>query len=332
MTDTPTEPPAPRRDERVALPTRAPLHLEATVRALQRRPSHPVERWDGARYRRALRTPDGLALVEVDNAGSVDAPDVRCAIVHGPRSVRARDAIVRTLRTRLGLDVDPAPLERLTGAEPRLAELAAALRGMRPPRFDDLFEACASVVPFQQVSLAAGVTVLGRLVVRFADPLDREGERYWAFPRADDVARCDAGALRACGLSAQRAQTLWSLAQAIASKELTAASLASCPSAEAAARLRQVKGIGPWSANLILLRGLGRLDVFPPGDVGVARGLGAIFADGSDADSASTEHAVARVVERFGDRRGYLYFYSLGADLLRRGLVHAASNEAAPTR
>ena len=160
MTDTPTEPPAPRRDERVALPTRAPLHLEATVRALQRRPSHPVERWDGARYRRALRTPDGLALVEVDNAGSVDAPDVRCAIVHGPRSVRARDAIVRTLRTRLGLDVDPAPLERLTGAEPRLAELAAALRGMRPPRFDDLFEACASVVPFQQVSLAAGVTVL----------------------------------------------------------------------------------------------------------------------------------------------------------------------------
>ena len=141
-----------------------------------------------------------------------------------------------------------------------------------------------------------------------------------------------AGALRACGLSAQRAQTLWSLAQAIASKELTAASLASCPSAEAAARLRQVKGIGPWSANLILLRGLGRLDVFPPGDVGVARGLGAIFADGSDADSASTEHAVARVVERFGDRRGYLYFYSLGADLLRRGLVHAASNEAAPTR
>ena len=81
-----------------------------------------------------------------------------------------------------------------------------------------------------------------------------------------------------------------------------------------------------------MLRGLGRLDVFPPGDVGVARGLGAIFADGSDADSASTEHAVARVVERFGDRRGYLYFYSLGADLLRRGLVHAASNEAAPTR
>ena len=66
MTDTPTEPPAPRRDERVALPTRAPLHLEATVRALQRRPSHPVERWDGARYRRALRTPDGLALCRPD--------------------------------------------------------------------------------------------------------------------------------------------------------------------------------------------------------------------------------------------------------------------------
>ncbi|MGZ6135435.1 MAG: DUF488 family protein, partial [Myxococcaceae bacterium] len=81
--------------------------------------------------------------------------------------------------------------------------------------------------------------------------------------------------------------------------------------------LAELKGIGPWSASLVLLRGLGRLDVFPPGDVGVARGLGSLMRleDGPSLD---------RVVERFGDQRGYLYFCSLGGSLLGKGLIHAA--------
>ena len=88
-------------------------------------------------------------------------------------------------------------------------------------------------------------------------------------------------------------------------------------SKEAMRFLAELKGIGPWSASLVLLRGLGRLDVFPPGDVGAVRGLGSLmhFEDGPSLD---------RVVERFGDRRGYLYFYSLGGSLLGRGLIHAA--------
>ena len=81
--------------------------------------------------------------------------------------------------------------------------------------------------------------------------------------------------------------------------------------------LEELPGIGPWSAGLVLLRGLGRLDVFPSGDVGVTRGLGTLMRLPPGA-------SLSRVVERFGDRRGYLYFCSLGAVLLARGLVHAA--------
>jgi DNA-3-methyladenine glycosylase II len=78
-----------------------------------------------------------------------------------------------------------------------------------------------------------------------------------------------------------------------------------------------LSGIGPWSASVILLRGLGRLDVFPPGDVGAVRGLTRLMGlpDGPSLD---------RIVERFGDRKGYLYFFSLGKALLVKGLVHAA--------
>ena len=69
-----------------------------------------------------------------------------------------------------------------------------------------------------------------------------------------------------------------------------------------------------WSAALVLLRGFGRLDVFPPGDVGAARGLGPLL-------QLDPGMSIDRAVERFGDRRGYLYFFGLGAQLQARGLL-----------
>jgi DNA-3-methyladenine glycosylase II len=88
-------------------------------------------------------------------------------------------------------------------------------------------------------------------------------------------------------------------------------------SKEAIRSLTELQGIGPWTASVILLRGLGRLDVFPPGDVGVVRGLSRLM-------RLEPGPRLDRVVERFGNHRGYLYFYSLGGGLLAKGLIHAA--------
>ncbi|HET7598518.1 MAG TPA: hypothetical protein VFK15_16435, partial [Burkholderiales bacterium] len=80
-------------------------------------------------------------------------------------------------------------------------------------------------------------------------------------------------------------------------------------------------GIGPWSAGLVLLRGFGRLDVFPPGDVGAARGLRTLM-------GLPPQVPLEPVIERFGDLRGCLYFYALGTSLLRQGLIHRAPDHS----
>ena len=59
----------------------------------------------------------------------------------------------------------------------RLRPTALALRGMRPPRFPEIFEAFANVVPFQQLSLDAGVAIVSRLVERFGERLEHERTR-----------------------------------------------------------------------------------------------------------------------------------------------------------
>ncbi len=299
------------------LSTRAPFHLEATVRVLQRRPENPVEIWEEDRYLRVLTRADHRVLVQVENRGTIDAPDVCFSIQSGAETAETRSGVEQTLRKILGLDLDPVPLQRLVEADPELRPTARALRGMRAPRFAEWFEAFANVVPFQQLSLDAGLAIVRRLVERFGEPIEHRGRRFHAFPSAHAVAAARLPALRACGLSARKAESLRSIARTIESGELAEEKVSCMSTADALGALRELPGIGPWSAALVLLRGLGRLDVFPPGDVGAARRLGALM-------RLRSKGSLDRVVARFGDQRGYLYFCALGSSLLAGDLIHAA--------
>ena len=299
------------------LATRAPFHLEATVRVLQRRPMNRIDVWEHDRYRRVLATTNGLVLVEVENHGSIDDPDVRLSIRSGAPSAATRRELVRTIRRILGLDVDPSPLQRRAEAERALRPTALALRGMRPPRFPALFETFANVVPFQQLSLDAGVAIVRRLVDRFGEHLEQGGHRHHAFPAARIIAGARLEALRECGVSSRKAESLRSLARSIESGELNEDAISAMSTNDALRTLTELPGIGPWTAGVVLLRGFGRLDVFPPGDVGVVRGLNALM-------RLEPREPLGRIVERFGAHRGYLYFCALGGSLLARGLIHAA--------
>ena len=259
-------------------------------------------------------------LVEVENRGTIDDPDVRFTVRSGDSGAATLAGTRRALRRLLGLDVDPRPFLRLAMADATLRPAALALRGLRPPRFVELFETFVNVVPFQQVSLEAGVAIVGRVIERFGQPHEYAGRRFHAFPTARAIARATRQSLRACGLSARKAETLQRLSRAIESGELAEERIARMTSSDALRTLVELPGIGPWSAGLVLLRGLGRLDVFPPGDVGAERGLSALL-------QLEPGVALSRGVERFGKFRGYLYFFGLGGSLLRKGLIHAAPHD-----
>ena len=299
------------------LPTYAPFHLEATVRVLQRRPSNLVDTWHDGSYWRLLTLASGLALANVENRGTAGSPAIHFRIRAGNADSSRNAEAGPHLRRMLGLDVDPEPFQRLAEAERSLRATAIALRGMRPPRFASLFEAFASVIPFQQLSIDAGVAIVGRLVSRFGERIDYQGRQYHAFPTAHSIASVPLARIKACGLSKPKATTLREIAGILESGAMTEAKLSALSTPQALGVLTTLPGIGPWSAALVLLRGLGRLDVFPPGDVGAMRGLRSLLRRGPHA-------SLDRVIARFGEFRGHLYFYSLGASLLKSGLIHPA--------
>jgi len=188
---------------------------------------------------------------------------------------------------------------------------------MRPPRYPDFFEVFANVIPFQQVSLAAGMSVVAQLIQRFGEARMTGGRRFNLFPDASIVADARAANLRRCGMSLRKAHALRTVARLIASGTLTADAIGGLSSNEALDELARLPGIGPWSAALILLRGFGRLDVFPAGSLVSLLRL-------------RSRASLARFVDRFGEQLGCLYFYGLASRQLAAGLIHPAASPRGP--
>jgi DNA-3-methyladenine glycosylase II len=192
--------------------------------------------------------------------------------------------------------------------------LALRLAGMKPPRFPSLWDAFCQIVPFQLVSLSAAVATLNRFVMALGPRVEVEGVSYWGMPTPASVLSAEMATLRGCGLSASKAQTLRGLAAQALVGELDEALLDMASDEELIARLIRLPGIGPWSAQVALLRGFGRLSVFPAGDSGATRGLRELFSEEPQPDEAARA-----LLQRLGAWRGYLYFMLLGRRLLADG-------------
>ena len=292
----------------VPLPVSAPYNLEATVRLLQRRPANRIDRWENSGYERDFQTNEGMRLVRVANAGTIDNPNLQMGVVGDSAGESELTEIAATVRWVLGLDQPPAPDRFLAQREPRVAGTLDRLRGFRPPAFPTLFETCLAVLPYQQLSLEAGTAILGRLVERFGPKLTLGGAEWFDFPAPEVLAAAAEADLIAVGLSRAKAVAIRSLAQHALAGDLERPRFDGLSSADARVELQRLPGIGPWSAGLILLRGMRRMDVFPAGDSGAARSLTALL----DLPGKLTVAEADAYADQFGDLRGYLYFLCLG--------------------
>lgn len=287
---------------------RGPFNLALTAGVLRRLPSNRIYTLRAGELRLILRLDGAQKLAGVRQSGPQSVAFHALSESLNEAQVTEAEAQIRRL---LGLDVDLTSLEALLEHEPVVGPLAQRLRGMRPPRFLNLWETLVQVIPFQQVSLAAAMTMLNRLVERFGPVVRFAGEEYHGAPAIDLVYASDDGALRACGLSAAKATALRGCAERILTGAIVDNEIEGLPDELAAIRLRTLPGIGPWSVQITLLRGFGRLGNFPEGDSGAARGLRELFVVTPDPEKAATE-ALARL-----DRwRGYLYFMLLGRRML----------------
>jgi DNA-3-methyladenine glycosylase II len=183
-----------------------------------------------------------------------------------------------------------------------LHRLAQAFEGVKPPRYASAWEACAHAIVFQQISIHAAGSIMRRAIESLGTPVAVGDVRCIPFPGPERWLTADEMTLRGAGLSRNKIAHLRSVAAAFLDGEVDETALEKLPTPQAAELLRGIRGIGPWSAAVVLLRGMGRLDTFPLRDSGVARSVALLAGEAVDLDF---------VLETLGPVRGMLYYHLL---------------------
>lgn len=296
-----------------------PFRLDLTAWVLRRRPDNLIDHWDGETYRRLLPLgpggePIGVA-VRQDDAGRPELLVTLTGDHAGPEAVPGAQT---ALRRMLGLDVDLGDFYRLAAADELLGPLAERFRGFKPPRYPTVFEALSNAIACQQITLTLGIILLNRLAAGYGmpHPNPRPGESpSGGFPRPEALATIAPEELRPLGFSGRKAQYLIDIASGVTTGALDLEGLAELDNEAALERLTALRGVGRWSAEYVLLRGLGRLDTFPGDDVGGRNNLQRWLGREEKMDYDE----VQRVIARWQPYGGLIYFHMLLDALDTRG-------------
>jgi DNA-3-methyladenine glycosylase II len=283
-----------------------PFRLDMTAWALRRRPHNTVDRWDGRTYRRTLLLGAAPVEVAVEQAGTPEAPQI-CVAVTGARLVPGVEGAVGAALTRLlGLDRDMSAFYAFATTDERLDQLVRRFRGFRPPCFPTPFEALLNAVACQQITLTLGITLLNRLAATFGAAPAHATDLH-ALPRPEDLAGQDQDVLRGLGYSGQKARALVELAAAALEGRLAEPELAVLDDTAALERLCALRGVGRWTAEYALLRGLGRLHIFPGDDSGARNNLLRWLGQAGPLDYAG----VRRILTAWHPYGGLIYLHLL---------------------
>jgi DNA-3-methyladenine glycosylase II len=291
-----------------------PFRLDLTASALRRRPDNAVDIWDGRTYRRALTLEGGTIEVAVVQAETTASPRLTVTLAGARLDQRTEKAARAALVRLLGLEVDLSAFYRRAEGDPLLRSLARRFRGLKPPRFPTLFECLVNAIACQQLTITVGIRLLNRLADAYGTA-SSEGTR--AFPLPAQLAGLAPEALNSLGFSRAKARSIIELAAGISAGKLDPAAIDTLDDRAALAALLRLRGVGRWTAEYTLLRGLGRLHVFPGDDVGARNNLARWLDRRGPLDYAGVQAAV-RPWHPFA---GLVYFHLLLANLAEHGML-----------
>jgi len=295
-----------------------PFRLDLTAWILCRRPDNLVDRWNGQAYYRILMV-DGEAIeIAVTQSRSPDTPRLTISLSGIGAGPGIEPRVTTSLERLLGIRVDLREFYRFAESSAALKNLAGQFRGSKPPRFPTHFETLVNAIACQQLSLTVGIRLLNRLSQAYGPALQTKEGIFHAFPRPEDLVNVDVDELRNIGFSYQKGHYLLGLARSITGRQLNLDEIEILEDRAAIEQLCRIKGVGRWTAEYFLLRGLGRTHVFPGDDVGARNHLQRWL----DLPEHLDYHGVHQALAGWKGFGGLIYFHLLLKSLVEKGTIY----------
>lgn len=200
------------------------------------------------------------------------------------------------------------PLEefyRVAETDPILKDLIKKYYGLRLIKALDLFEALSWAIIGQQINLRFAYQIKSKLVERCGQVIDYEGDKFYLFPKPEVVLELSDGELKKLQFSRQKIRYIREVAEMMAAGTLSKGQLQNLSATEVKERLLQIKGIGNWSANYVMMRCLHFNNAFPIEDVGLHNALRRIL----NLNQKPTLDMIENLARGWGPWKAYATYY-----------------------
>jgi DNA-3-methyladenine glycosylase II len=272
-----------------------------------------IQKYENGTYWQVICLNDMLVLVTVTSSGSVETPELTVD-VKPDKNLDTGDAelVKKIVTTIFNLDFNLINFYVDMKEDRVMSSLIEQLRGLNSPTTPTFFEAIVSSIIEQQISLKAARSIETHMIKTFGDSLELDNKIYYAFPTPEKLSKLDKDDLRGVGLSFRKAEYVIGLSNNIVNDELDLEALNPMDTGEIIDELLNIRGIGVWTAELAVIRGLHRLVVVPADDIGLRRIVSHYYNDGKPVSSDE----ITEIAKTWGKWSGLAIFYLVIADLM----------------
>ncbi len=272
-----------------------------------------IRKYDKNKFWQIIRANGKLIFATVTSAGSVDEPKLTAELkTDEALTIDDAEKAEAAISALFNLNFDLAPFYEETKTDETMACITRKLWGLKSPTTPTAFEALIDSIVEQQIAMKVATSIENKLTKRFGDTLNVEGEVYYAYPTPQTLASVGIEEIRQCGLSQRKAEYIQGIARLVADGELDLEKLKNHSNADEIIReLDKVRGVGVWTAELTMLRGMQKLEALPADDLGLRRTISRYYCNGEVINSARAR----QIAENWGRWKGLAAFYLMIAEI-----------------
>jgi DNA-3-methyladenine glycosylase II len=271
-----------------------------------------IRTYANGEFHQVLRINGNLVLVKLTSIGTIQQPKVNVELKsNNPITLQDKRKAEETIKYIFNLGFDLESFYSELKNDQTMHQITQQLYGLKNPTTPTVFESLVDSIVEQQISIKVAHTIEQRLAKKFGEPLIIEGNTYFAYPTPQNIANATIEDIRQCGLSQRKAEYIQQAAQLIVDGKLDLEHLKNHENPQQIiAELDAIRGIGVWTAELTMLRGMQKLDALPADDFGIRRVISKYFCDGKPIKSSEARE----IALAWGKWKGLAAYYLIVAE------------------
>lgn len=266
-----------------------------------------ISGYEEGKFWQVIKVNKKLILVLMESVGTVEEPKFSITLKSN-ETITEEDVNSgkRLINSIFNLDFDLNDFYKHMKTDRVMSKLVVKLRGLKSHTTTTVFEALASSIIEQQISLLASRSIERQMIKDHGDELPLNGDLYYAFPTPETLSKLTPEQLRESGLSMKKAEYIIGISKLITSGKLD---LESCRKIkdvnQIIEKLSQLRGVGEWTAHLTALRSMHRHQAFPADDLGMRRSISHFYCN----DKKISADDARKIAIPWGKWRGLAGFY-----------------------